>query len=59
MRLGISIRFAWLVLAVSVTLISLGCDVAVGVGVSYGYPGAWGPYHGAPVGGWHGGPVWP
>ena len=58
MKSRLSMRVAGLVLAVSLAVVSMGCEAVVGVGVGYGYPGGWGGYTGVPVGGWHGGPVW-
>ena len=53
-----SMRLVGLVLAASLALVSVGCEVVAGVGVGYGYPNGWGGY-GGPAGGWGGGPVWP
>jgi hypothetical protein len=58
MNARLSMRHAALVFAVGLALVSAGCQVVAGVGVGYGYPGAWGGYGGT-VGGWHGGPAWP
>ena len=59
MKSRLSMRLAGLVLAVSLALVSVGCEtVVVGVGVGYGYPGGWGGY-GGPTSGWYGAPVYP